>query len=49
MTLFEEFKDDFKFEQTNDEYILTLAASGDKFSGLMKELMGLLYRRNGND
>ena len=40
MTLFEEFKDDFKFEQTNDEYILTLSASGDKFSGLMKELMG---------
>ena len=40
MKLFKEFKDDFKFEQTNDEYILTLAASGDKFSGLMKELMG---------
>ena len=40
MKLFEEFKDDFKFEQTDDEYILTLAASGDKFSGLMKDLMG---------
>ena len=40
MKLFEEFKDEFKFEQTDDEYILTLSASGDKFSGLMKELMG---------
>ncbi|MCM3638374.1 hypothetical protein M3152_11755 [Sporosarcina luteola] len=40
MKMFNEFKDDFKFEQTDDEYILTLAASGDKFSGLMKELMG---------
>lgn len=40
MTLFEEFKNDFKFEQTDDEYILTLSASGDKFSGLMKDLMG---------
>ncbi|MCG7343125.1 hypothetical protein MHZ92_03205 [Sporosarcina sp. ACRSL] len=40
MNLFKEFKEDFKFEQTDDEYILTLAASGDKFSGLMKELMG---------
>ncbi|MFS0690747.1 DUF6612 family protein [Sporosarcina sp. 179-K 8C2 HS] len=40
MKMFNEFKDDFKFEQTDDEYILTLSASGDKFSGLMKELMG---------
>lgn len=40
MKMFNEFKDDFKFEQTDDEYILTLTASGDKFSGLMKELMG---------
>ena len=40
MEMFNEFKDDFKFEQTDDEYILTLSASGDKFSGLMKELMG---------
>lgn len=40
MKMFNEFKDDFKFEQTDDEYILTLSASGDKFSSLMKELMG---------
>ncbi|MCM3744938.1 hypothetical protein M3193_12370 [Sporosarcina luteola] len=40
MKMFNEFKDDFKFEQTDDEYILTLSASGDKFSGLMKDLMG---------
>ncbi|WP_432361835.1 DUF6612 family protein [Sporosarcina sp. UB5] len=40
MKMFKEFKDEFKFEQTNEEYILTLSASGDKFSGLMKELMG---------
>lgn len=40
MKMFNEFKDEFKFEQTDDEYILTLSASGDKFSGLMKELMG---------
>ncbi|GEN84859.1 hypothetical protein SLU01_31710 [Sporosarcina luteola] len=43
MKMFNEFKDDFKFEQTDDEYILTLAASGDKFSGLMKELMGSAF------
>lgn len=40
MKMFKEFKDDFKFEQTDDEYILTLAASGDKLSGLIKELIG---------
>ncbi|MDN4606399.1 DUF6612 family protein [Sporosarcina highlanderae] len=43
MKMFKEFKDDFKFEQTDDEYILTLNASGDKFSGLMKELMGSTF------
>lgn len=43
MKMFNEFKDDFKFEQTDDEYILTLNASGDKFSGLMKELMGSAF------
>ena len=47
--MFNEFKDEFKFEQTDDEYILTLAASGDKFSGLMKELMGSPSCGHGND
>ena len=40
MKMFKEFKDDFTFEQTDDEYILTLAASGEKLSGLIKELIG---------
>lgn len=40
MKMFKEFTDDFTFEQTDDEYILTLAASGDKLSGLIKELIG---------
>lgn len=39
MEMFNEFKDDFKFEQTDDEYILTLSASGEKFNELMLELM----------
>ncbi|WHT49065.1 hypothetical protein QNH10_05160 [Sporosarcina thermotolerans] len=29
--------------KTDDEYILTLNASGDKFSSLMKELMGSAF------
>ena len=36
MNMFKEFADDFKFEQTEDAYILTLSASGDKFSKLFK-------------
>lgn len=32
-----EFQDDFTFEQTADEYILTLDASGEKFKGLMDQ------------
>lgn len=40
MKMFKEFQDDFKFEQTNDEYILTLNASGDKLNGLIKQLIG---------
>ena len=32
MEMFKDFMEDFKFEQTDDEYILTLAASGEKFS-----------------
>lgn len=38
MTMFQEFVEDFKFEQTDDEYILKLSASGDKFSKLFKEI-----------
>ena len=38
MTMFNEFVEDFKFEQTDDEYILKLAASGEKFSELFKEI-----------
>ncbi len=38
MSMFNEFIEDFKFEQTNDEYILKLSASGDKFSKLFKEI-----------
>ena len=38
MTMFKEFVEDFKFEQTADEYILKLSASGDKFSKLLKEI-----------
>lgn len=32
-----EFKDDFTFKQTEDEYILTLDASGEKFNELMEQ------------
>lgn len=38
MKMFKEFAEDFKFEQTDDEYILTLSASGDKFSELFKKV-----------
>lgn len=38
MEMFKEFIEDFKFEQTEDEYILILSASGDKFTGLLKEI-----------
>lgn len=40
MNMFKEFKDDFKFEQTDDEYILTLNASGDKLNTLIQQLIG---------
>ncbi|MDS9472113.1 DUF6612 family protein [Sporosarcina pasteurii] len=32
-----EFIDDFKFEQTNDQYVLNLKASGDKFNRLIQQ------------
>jgi hypothetical protein len=38
MKVFKEFVEDFKFEQTDDEYILKLSASGEKFSKLFKEI-----------
>ena len=38
MNMFKEFADDFKFEQTEDAYILKLSASGDKFSELFKKV-----------
>lgn len=38
MNMFKEFTDDFKFEQTDDAYILTLSAAGDKFSKLFKKV-----------
>lgn len=38
MNMFNGFVEDFKFEQTDDEYILKLSASGNKFSKLFKEI-----------
>ncbi|MFJ7935050.1 DUF6612 family protein [Sporosarcina sp. NPDC096371] len=38
MNLFKDFVEDFTFEQTDDEYILKLVASGEKFSKLFKEI-----------
>lgn len=38
-SIYEEFGDDFTFEQTNDEYILKLKGSGEKFSSVVKETM----------
>ena len=35
----EQFKDDFKFEHTEDAYILRLSASGEKFNELIKKEM----------
>ncbi|MEK3936751.1 DUF6612 family protein [Sporosarcina sp. FSL W7-1349] len=37
MEMFKEFTDDFQFEQTDDEFILTLSAEGEKFNSLMKK------------
>lgn len=38
-SMYKEYAEDFTFEETNDEYVLTLAGSGEKFSELMKELL----------
>lgn len=40
LQMFKDFKDDLKFEQTDDEYILTLNASGDKLNNLVQKLIG---------
>jgi hypothetical protein len=39
LAMFEKYADDFKFEQNDTEYILTIAAAGDKFKDLMKDTM----------
>ncbi|PID06148.1 MULTISPECIES: DUF6612 family protein [unclassified Sporosarcina] len=38
-TMYEEYAEDFTFEETDDEYVLTLIGSGEKFSELMKEML----------
>lgn len=38
-TMYEEYTEDFTFEETDDEYVLTLIGSGEKFSELMKEML----------
>ncbi len=38
-SMYEEFAEDFTFEETNDEYVLTLKGSGEKFSELMKDML----------
>ncbi|CAM3222552.1 DUF6612 domain-containing protein [Filibacter tadaridae] len=37
MKMFKDFVEDFEFEQTDDEYILTLVASGEKFTSLIQK------------
>ncbi|WP_107942795.1 DUF6612 family protein [Metasolibacillus fluoroglycofenilyticus] len=41
LKLLEKYADDFTFEQTNNEYILTLNASGDKFKQLIEEQVAM--------
>ncbi|KYG91799.1 DUF6612 family protein [Metasolibacillus sp. FSL K6-0083] len=41
LKLLEKYADDFTFEQTNNEYILTLNASGDKFKQLIEEQIAM--------
>lgn len=38
-SMYEKFAQDFTFEETNDEYVLTLEGSGEKFSELMKDML----------
>ena len=37
--MYMDFADDFKFEETNNEYVLTLKGSGEKFTALMNDMM----------
>lgn len=39
MDMFQKYLKDFKFEQTDDNYVLTLNAEGEQFTDLLKELM----------
>ncbi|PID26001.1 DUF6612 family protein [Sporosarcina sp. P7] len=39
-SMYKEYAKDFIFEETHDEYVLTLEGSGEKFSELMKEMLG---------
>ncbi len=39
LEVFKDFTKEFTLEESGDEYILNLSAAGDKFSGLLKELM----------
>ncbi|WP_313236399.1 DUF6612 family protein [Sporosarcina ureae] len=38
-TMYKEYAEDFTFEETDDEYVLTLIGSGEKFSELMQEML----------
>lgn len=39
MNMFKEFVEDFKFEQTDEDYIFKLSASGEKFSKLFQDVI----------
>lgn len=39
LEVFKDFTKEFTLEESGDEYILSLSVTGDKFSGLLKELM----------
>ncbi|WOV84005.1 hypothetical protein PGH26_14215 [Sporosarcina jeotgali] len=39
LEVFKDFTEEFTLEESGDEYILNLSAAGEKFSGLLKELM----------
>ncbi|PIC79515.1 hypothetical protein CSV75_09910 [Sporosarcina sp. P18a] len=38
-SMYKEYAEDFTFEETHDEYVLTLEGSGEKFSELLKEML----------
>ncbi|ARK24580.1 hypothetical protein SporoP37_07830 [Sporosarcina sp. P37] len=39
ISMFKEYAEDFSFEQTNDEYVLTLKGSDEEFSALMNDIL----------